>query len=69
VFGALDAAGRAAVLEAGGTSLAAADAGLHAANLAAAAAAGLAAVIALITFPALGMTRIAPSSGPADAGD
>jgi EmrB/QacA subfamily drug resistance transporter len=56
VFGALDAASRAAVLEAGGTSLAAADAGLQIANLAAAAAAGLAAVIALITFPALTTT-------------
>jgi hypothetical protein len=59
VFGALDAARRAAVLQAGGTSLAAADAGLQAANLAAAAAAGLAAVIALLTFPALMRTPTA----------
>jgi EmrB/QacA subfamily drug resistance transporter len=58
VFGALDAASRAAVLNTGGTSLAAADAGLQIANLAAAAAAGLAAVIALITFPALTTTRM-----------
>jgi len=58
VFGALDAASRAAVRDAGGTSLAAADAGLQIANLAAAAAAGLAAVIALITFPALTTTRM-----------
>ncbi|HSP53436.1 MAG TPA: MFS transporter [Cryobacterium sp.] len=62
VFGALDAASRAAVLQAGGTSLAAADAGLQAANLAAAAAAGLAAVISLITFPALTATRTGGSS-------
>jgi EmrB/QacA subfamily drug resistance transporter len=57
VFGALDAASRAAVVQAGGTSLAAAEAGLQAANLAAAAAAGLAAVIALLAFPALRRTR------------
>ncbi|MET0830415.1 MAG: MFS transporter [Microbacterium sp.] len=63
VFGALDAASRAAVLQAGGTSMAAADAGLQVANLAAAAAAGLAAVIALITFPALTTTRTGASSG------
>ena len=55
VFGALDAASRAAVLEAGGTSLAAAEAGLQAANLAAAIAAAAAAVIAVLTFPALRM--------------
>jgi MFS-type transporter involved in bile tolerance (Atg22 family) len=60
VFGALDAASRAAVLQTGGTSLAAADAGLQSANLAAAAAAGLAAVIALITFPSL---RRTPTAG------
>ena len=53
VFGALDAARRAAVLEAGGTTLAAAEAGLHAAFLAAATAAAAAAVIAVLTFPAL----------------
>lgn len=58
VFGALDAANRAAVLESGGTSLAAADAGLQAANLGAAAAAGAAAVIAGLTFPALRVTRV-----------
>ncbi|SBS73205.1 putative Puromycin resistance protein pur8 [uncultured Microbacterium sp.] len=62
VFGSLDATSRAAVLQSGGTSLAAADAGLQSANLAAAAAAGLAAVIALITFPALRRTRTAGSS-------
>lgn len=62
VFGALDASSRAAVLEAGGTSLAAAEAGLHAANLAAAAAAGLAAVISLLTFPALRRRRMVGSS-------
>ena len=53
VFGALDAARRAAVLDAGGTSLAAAEAGLQAANLAAAIAAATAAVIAVCTFPAV----------------
>ena len=53
VFGALDAAGRAAVLQAGGSSLAAAEAGLQAANLGAAVAAAAAAVIAVLTFPAL----------------
>ena len=53
VFGALDAANRTATLEAGGTSLAAAEAGLQAANLAAAVAAAMAAVIAALTFPAL----------------
>lgn len=58
VFGALDASSRATVLEAGGTPLAAAEAGLQSANLAAAAAAGLAAVIALLTFPALRRRRM-----------
>lgn len=61
VFGALDAASRAAAFHAGGTSLAAADAGLQAANLGAAAAAGLAAVIALTTLPALTRTRTGAS--------
>ena len=53
VFGALDAAHRAAVLEMGGSSLAAAEAGLQAANLAAAITAAAAAVIAVLAFPAL----------------
>jgi EmrB/QacA subfamily drug resistance transporter len=58
VFGALDAAGRAAVLSSGGTVLAAAEAGLQAANLAAAVTAGTAALIALLTFPALRFRRV-----------
>lgn len=53
VFGAVDAARRATTLDAGGTSLAAAEAGLQAANLAAAIAAGAAAVVAVLTFPTL----------------
>jgi hypothetical protein len=61
VFGAFDAANRASVLQVGGSALAAAEAGLQIANLAAAAAAGLAAVIALLTFPELRVTRITPS--------
>jgi Na+/melibiose symporter-like transporter len=60
VFGAVDAAGRTAVLGAGGTALAAAEAGLHAANLAAASAAAAAVVIAVLTFPALRVARIGP---------
>jgi predicted MFS family arabinose efflux permease len=58
VFGALDAAGRAAVLSSGGTVLAAAEAGLQAANLAAALTAATAALIALLTFPALRFRRV-----------
>lgn len=53
VFGALDATRRAAVVDSGGTALAAAEAGLQAANVAAAVTAGAAVVIALLTFPAL----------------
>jgi len=53
VFGAVDAVRRNAVIEAGGTSVAAADAGLTAAHTAAAAAAAIAALVALLTFPAL----------------
>ncbi|MGC5221212.1 MFS transporter [Micromonospora sp. DT81.3] len=53
VFGALDAARRADVLQAGGTALAAAEAGLQAANLAAAIAAAAAAVLAVLAFPEL----------------
>lgn len=53
VFGAVDAARRAAVLAAGGSDLAAAGAGLSAAHVAAAASAAAAAVIAAVTFPAV----------------
>lgn len=53
VFGALDAVRRATVLESGGTTLAAAEAGLQAAQLAAAATAAAAAVIAVLAFPLL----------------
>lgn len=53
VFGALDAARRAAVFEAGGSALDAAEAGLQAANIAAAIAAAGAVVIAVLTFPTL----------------
>ncbi|GAA1974350.1 DHA2 family efflux MFS transporter permease subunit [Microbacterium pumilum] len=53
VFGALDAARRAAVFGAGGTALAAAEAGLQAAFLGAATAAAAAAIVAVLTFPAL----------------
>lgn len=52
-FGAVDACRRAAVLSAGGTELAAAEAGLSAAHLAAALAAVLAAAVAAATFPSL----------------
>lgn len=53
VFGALDAASRATILEAGGSAMAAAEAGLQAAQLAAAATAAAAVVVAILTFPAL----------------
>ena len=53
VFGALDAARRADILQAGGTALAAAEAGLQAANLAAAIAAAAAALLAVLAFPEL----------------
>lgn len=53
VFGAVDAAARAAALGAGGTNLAAAHAGLGAAHLAAAASAGAALLVAALSFPAL----------------
>ncbi|SEB99182.1 drug resistance transporter, EmrB/QacA subfamily [Paramicrobacterium humi] len=53
IFGAIDAANRAGVLDAGGTSHAAAEAGLWSAHLAAAALAACAAVIALCSFPSL----------------
>lgn len=52
-FGAVDAYRRAAVLSAGGTELAAAEAGLSAAHLAAALAAVLAVAVAAATFPSL----------------
>ncbi|QIG38489.1 MFS transporter [Microbacterium sp. 4R-513] len=68
VFGAFDAARRAAVLGAGGTQLAAAEAGLHAANLAAAGAAGAAALIAILMFPALGRRLLRRRPVEADAG-
>jgi EmrB/QacA subfamily drug resistance transporter len=57
IFGALDAASRAAVLSSGGTVLEAAEAGLQAANLAAAITAAVGAAIALLAFPALRLPR------------
>jgi MFS-type transporter involved in bile tolerance (Atg22 family) len=68
VFGALDAARRAAVLEAGGTVLSAAEAGLQAAQLAAAIAAVVAAVIAVLLFPALRPVTARRRRVEADAG-
>ncbi|WP_426321794.1 hypothetical protein [Microbacterium sp. E-13] len=68
-FGAVDAYRRAAVLTAGGTELAAAEAGLSAAHLAAAGAATLAVLVAAITFPSLRPRRVSaatptPSAAP-----
>ena len=57
VFGAVDAARRAPILEAGGGSVAAAEAGLQAAQLAAAGTAAAGVVIALLTFPSLRSAR------------
>ncbi|WP_169582017.1 MULTISPECIES: MFS transporter [Microbacterium] len=57
VFGAVDAAYRAPILEAGGGSVAAAEAGLQAAQLAAAGSAAAGVVIALLTFPGLRPSR------------
>jgi EmrB/QacA subfamily drug resistance transporter len=57
VFGAIDAVNRAAALSAGAGPLAAAHAGLSAAHLAAAGAAALAALVAVVTWPALGLAR------------
>ena len=69
VFGALDAARRTAVLGAGGTTLAAAEAGLHAAFLGAASAAAAAALVALVAFPAVRSTITRrPRPVEADAG-
>ena len=59
-FGAVDAYRRAAVLTAGGTDLAAAEAGLSAAHLAAAIAAAAATVLAVATFPSLRLRRRLP---------
>jgi EmrB/QacA subfamily drug resistance transporter len=53
VFGVLDAASRARVLASGGTTLAAAEAGLSTAHAAAATAAVIAAAVAALAFPAL----------------
>lgn len=57
VFGAVDAVNRAAALGAGGTPLDAAEAGLSAAHLAAASAAALGAIIAVLSWPGLGLRR------------
>ncbi|MFN4001828.1 MFS transporter [Microcella sp.] len=51
VFGAIDAANRASALHGGDSSLVAAEAGLSAAHMTAAAVAGVAAVVALLAFP------------------
>lgn len=64
VFGAVDAARRAPILEAGHGSVAAAEAGLQAAQLAAAGTAAAGVVIALLTFPALRWARTATTESP-----
>lgn len=61
-FGAVDAYRRAAVLTAGGSELAAAEAGLSAAHLAAAGAAALAVLVAVMTFPSLRPRRAATTT-------
>lgn len=53
VFGAVDAMARGRIADAGGTQVAAAEAGLHAAHFAAAASAAVAIAVALIAFPTL----------------
>lgn len=67
-FGAADAYRRAAVLSAGGSELAAAEAGLSAAHLAAAGAAALAVLVTVATFPSLRPRRVpAATSTPSAA--
>lgn len=70
VFGAVDAAARAATVAAGGSALAAAGEGLTAAHLAAAASAAAAVVVAALTFPSLrfGRRRRADADAPAVRG-
>lgn len=53
VFGAVDAMARGRIADAGGTQVAAAEVGLHAAHFAAAASAAVAIAVALIAFPTL----------------
>jgi EmrB/QacA subfamily drug resistance transporter len=65
VFGALDAASRMQMVAAGGSELSAAHAGLSTAHAAAAATAGLAAVVAVLTFPALRRLAIATRASSA----
>lgn len=62
VFGAVDAAGRAAALEAGGGALAAAEAGLWAAHLTAAAFAAGAVVVAVATWPGIRLSLQRPAA-------
>lgn len=66
-FGAVDAYRRTVVLTTGGSELAAAEAGLSAAHLAAASAAALAVLVAVMTFPSLRLRRVSAATSTPSA--